>query len=85
MKVVNLKKEPCDVYIGRGSIFGNPFEIGKDGNRKEVIEKFRKWLFYSDEAEEVRREIPTLKGKVLGCFCKPKKCHGDILLKIANR
>lgn len=36
-QIVNKRKEPYDVYIGRGSIFENPFHIGQDGSREEVI------------------------------------------------
>ena len=44
-KVVNKNKEPFDCYIGRGSLFGNPFIIGKDGSRDEVISKYESWIF----------------------------------------
>lgn len=80
-KVVNKNKSPYDIYIGRGSIWGNPFIIGKDGTRTEVIEKYRNYIFNSPELLE---RIPELRGKVLGCYCKPKKCHGDILVELCN-
>jgi len=70
-----------DVYIGRGSKWGNPFIIGKHGNREEVIELYRQYVLGNPE---LRNSIPELKGKVLGCFCKPAPCHGDILAKLAN-
>jgi len=80
--VVNIRKELYDVFIGRPGPFGNPFVIGKDGSRLEVIEKFRQWSKTNPEfCKRVRRE---LKGKVLGCFCKPAPCHGDVLVEIAN-
>lgn len=78
-KVVNLRSEPYDVYIGRGSKWGNPFKIGTDGNREEVIIKYEIRL-RSDE--ELMSKIEELRGKRLGCFCKPKACHGDVLVKI---
>jgi hypothetical protein len=81
-KVVNLRKEKYEVYIGRGSKWGNPFVIGKDGGRDEVIEKYRGYLMNHPELiEDARKE---LRGKVLGCFCKPLPCHGDVLKKIAD-
>jgi hypothetical protein len=80
--VVNLKKEPYDVYIGRGSKWGNPFKIGRDGNRKEVIEKYENYLLNSPE---LMRDLQELKGKRLGCYCKPLPCHGDILVKHLNK
>ncbi len=70
------------VYIGRPSDWGNPFEIGRDGSRYEVISKYRKWLLKQpDLVERVKQE---LKGKDLVCFCYPQHCHGSVLLKIAN-
>lgn len=78
MKVVHCKKEKYDVYIGRPSKWGNPFEIGKDGTREEVIEKYRHWV------SSQKLPFEELKGKVLGCWCAPKACHGDILMELAN-
>jgi len=70
------------VYIGRPSPWGNPFEIGKDGDRAEVIRKFELRLEKSEELKaRVRKE---LKGRHLVCFCKPAACHGDVLLRFAN-
>lgn len=70
------------VYIGRGSCYGNPFIIGKDGTREEVIKKYID-LIESDEKLK-KLIIQRLKGKNLLCFCSPKPCHGDYLLKICN-
>ena len=81
-KVVHCKHEPYDVYIGRPSEWGNPFIIGKDGSREEVIEKYRDYIMsYQDIILRVGLE---LKDKTLGCWCHPKACHGDILAEIAN-
>lgn len=79
----NHKNYPEDcVYIGRGSDYGNPFIIGKDGTRKEVIEKY---INIIESDENLKKLIKTrLKGKNLLCYCKPKACHGDYLLKISN-
>jgi hypothetical protein len=79
-KVVNCKKEKYDVYIGRPSLYGNPFVIGRDGTREEVIEKYRIWILTQpDLIEKAKQE---LKDKVLGCFCKPLACHGDVLVEL---
>ncbi len=88
--VVHCKKEPYDVYIGRpvprsrlkASVWGNPFVIGKDGTREEVMEKYRAWLLSNTE---LLKRLPELKGKVLGCWCAPEACHGNILSEMANR
>lgn len=83
IKVVNkYHKIPYDVYIGRGSIWGNPFVIGKDGTREEVIEKYEEYLVNSPE---LLSKLPELRGKTLACFCKPQKCHGDIIAKYAYK
>ncbi len=79
MKVVHCKKEKYDVYIGRPSKWGNPFTIGKDGTREEVIEKYRKYILSN---KELMKLLPELKGKVLGCWCSPNKCHGDVLIEL---
>ena len=70
------------VYIGRGSSFGNPYVIGKDGDRDEVCDKFIELVESTDGLKEDLKS--ELKGKDLVCFCKPHRCHGDYLLKIAN-
>lgn len=89
--VVHCKKEPYDVYIGRGqgSSWGNPFShlqtsLGevKVDSREEAIACFREWVSQNPEMiEKIKRE---LKGKILGCWCSPKECHGDVLSEIAN-
>ena len=80
-KVVHCKKEPYDIYIGRGSKWGNPFKIGKDGNRQEVIDKYEEYI---RNKPELLTDLQELKGKTLGCWCKPKDCHGDVLAKLIN-
>lgn len=80
VRVVHCKVDPFDVYIGRPSKFGNPFVIGKDGDRAAVIEKFR---FYLDASPELRTAaVKELSGKVLGCYCAPLPCHGDVLAEV---
>jgi hypothetical protein len=81
-KVVHCKKSSYDVYIGRPSIWGNPFEISKDGSRNQVIEKYEDYLLNS---KELLVQLPTLAGKILGCWCSPLACHGDVLVKYANQ
>lgn len=80
--VVHCRRDRYDVYIGRPSKWGNPFRIGPDGTREEVIQKYREMIMGNKKLlEAARRE---LRGKVLGCFCSPKPCHGDVLAEIAN-
>jgi hypothetical protein len=79
--VVHCKAKQYDVYIGRPGIWGNPFKIGRDGNRQEVIDKYEAWI---RSQPEIMKTVKKLKGKVLGCWCKPAACHGDVLARIAN-
>ena len=79
--VVNLYKSALDVYIGRGSKWGNPFKIGVDGDRKTVINLYREWIIH----QPVFNDIEELRGKTLGCFCHPLPCHGDVLVEFLER
>ena len=81
-KVVNLRRDKYDIYIGRPSDFGNPYLIGKDGDRETVIALFKDYFLRRVQVEPYFREaILELKGKRLGCYCKPKPCHGDIIIE----
>lgn len=88
-----------NIYIGRrgvillekkrfpesNSIFCNPYKIGKDGTREDVLVKYENYIREKiAEDSSFSEELKNLKGKTLGCWCKPDKCHGDILLKLIN-
>ena len=80
--VGNKYKEEYDIYIGRGSLWGNPYKIGEDGTREEVIEKYRLYLWEQIKSGKITKEqLIALQSKRLGCFCKPQACHGDIIVK----
>jgi len=93
LKVVNrsIKAQCPDAYIiniMRPNVLGNPFMIGKDGNRTEVIEKYRHWLWSKVKSRTPdiitvlkRIKIETLTGNpvYLMCCCKPAPCHGDVV------
>ena len=81
-RVVNLNKESYDIYIGRPSKWGNPFQIGTHGTRKEVIEKYRDYILNN---KELMDSLHELEGKVLGCYCKPRSCHGDVLVELVKK
>lgn len=81
-KVVNIQCEPYDIYIGRGSKWGNKFIIGKDGDREEVIRKYREWILQNKYLLSCLHE---LKDKVLGCHCKPFLCHGSVLVELVEK
>jgi hypothetical protein len=83
-KVLNKKLHgvpPGAVYIGRPSIWGNPFVIGKDGSRDDVIAKFGTYMM---GRPDLITQLQKLAGKDLVCWCADKRCHGDVLVRLAN-
>lgn len=85
VKVVNRKKERYDVYIGRGTQAGNPFIVGPDGDNEECVRKYRKYFYWRLEwDEDFKKYIMSLKG-IMGCWCKPLPCHGDVIAEYRNK
>lgn len=96
--LVNIHhKVPYDVYIGRPKAgeawgFGNPFVVGVHAPRGRAIDMFERWLLTGDSQGSIHatserriwimKNIHSLKGKTLGCFCTPNPCHGEVLLKL---
>lgn len=88
-KVVHMKKEKYDIYIGRPSEWGNPFSH-RDGTlaaykvetREEAVAAYRKWILTKPE---LLKRLPELKDKVLACWCAPLACHGDVLAELADK
>ena len=89
--VVNINKEQFDIYIGRAGrgedgYFGNPFRTGSGISREDAVQKFQKYFTERIEKDsEFKRRVLALKGKRLGCFCKPKACHGDVIADWLNK
>lgn len=79
--VVHCKRDSYDTYIGRPSKWGNPFVIGADGSRDEVVAKYRAWIVTQPD---LMAALPDLKDKVLACWCSPEACHGDVLAALVN-
>lgn len=82
-RVLNKKHDTIPataVYIGRPSKWGNPFKLGKDGTREQVIELYKQHLKDSG----LVHCVSILEGKDLVCWCAPLACHGDVLLRLAN-
>ena len=88
--VVHCRRSEYDVYIGRPSKWGNVFShlpnatgvVAYVATREEAIAKFEEWLLARPLViEAAKRE---LRGKILGCWCSPLACHGDVLARIAN-
>jgi hypothetical protein len=77
------------VYVGRPTLFGNPFKIGEDGDRAEVVAKYREWVLHSSHPNALyTRDVlkqGQLRGKDLVCWCAPLACHADVLMELANQ
>jgi hypothetical protein len=87
--VVHWKKEPYDVYIGRPSPWGNPFSHRpgtlaefRVATRDEAIDAFERWFL--SQPELLAKAKNELRGRVLGCWCHPRRCHGDVIARIVN-
>lgn len=84
-RVVNILGEAYDVYIGRAGrghdgYFGNPVRLVYGAPRGSTLEAYRDYFYRRLENDlEFKRRVHSLKGKTLGCFCKPNPCHGDII------
>ena len=97
-RVVRLKRskgqivQNCDVYIGRRMTMGgwnlsaskwaNPFTIKEYKTAEAAIKKYKEYLLGN---KSLLADLPELKGKVLGCWCKPAACHGDVLVELVNK
>ena len=80
-RVVHCKMAQYDVYIGRPGDWGNPFPVEEYG-RIDSIEKYREWI---KTQPELLRRLSELRGKTLGCWCRPFfPCHGDVLKELAD-
>ena len=88
-RIVNMKREPDAVADGavridRRTVWGNPFEIGRDGNRAQVIARYRADLWRRIRAGEIAlAAVAVLDGRDLACHCVPKPCHGEVLARAA--
>ena len=89
-KIVNIKNENYDVYIGRAGrgqsgYFGNPFKLSSNETRGATIERYKSYFYQKLESDpQFREQIHALKDKTLGCFCKPYPCHGDVICEYLN-
>ncbi len=88
-RAVHCEREAFDVYCGRGSRrlglprskWANPFRIGRDGTREQVIAKHKRWL---PTQPHLIAALDELRGQTLGCHCAPEPCHCDTLVELAN-
>ncbi len=86
LEVINKYKEKGGVYIGRGSYWGNPYPINEStgDTREVVIAKYKHHLrkLYKEDKVIFIKELSKLSGNKLSCFCKPKPCHGDVIVEV---
>lgn len=95
-RVLNRKTDEIPdgaVYIGRGSKWGNIFTHRRDvaeksggkvmlvSSRDEAVERYQKYIWNN---QELRSHLPELQGRDLVCYCAPQRCHGDVLVAMAN-
>ncbi len=80
-RVVHCKRQPYDVYIGRPGKWGNPFVLKRESDRAAALEQYRAWVM---RQPELMAALGELRGKVLGCWCAPRLCHGDVLVELAD-
>ncbi len=90
--VVNIRRQEYDVYIGRAQgngrdgYFGNPFAVIRDGGREKAIAAYREYFLNRLKVDsEFAKRVQELKGKRLGCFCKPDGCHGDVIVEYLEK
>lgn len=89
--VVDINRDTYDLYIGRGSKWGNPFRRGVHGNRHACIARYKNWIVYGD-GRHLLADLHELEGRTLGCFCapdggvthetRPWVCHGQVLIAL---
>lgn len=87
--VVHNLHDEFDVYIGRevpergirGSKWGNPFIMAdeSDAERERAIAAYSDWI---TSQPELMSSLEELRGKRLGCWCAPSRCHGDVLVEL---
>jgi len=88
-RIVNLKREPDAVANGavridRRTVWGNPFVMGRDGTRVQVVARYRADLWRRIGAGEIALEaVAALNGRDLACHCAPLPCHGEVLARAA--
>lgn len=83
MKVVNQRDAIAEVRIDRSEKWGNPYRIGLDGDRAEVVTKYEAWI---RAQPELLAALPEIAGKTLGCWCDVPRvpCHGQVLIRLCR-
>lgn len=93
-KFVVGRANKCDYYIGRPSPLGNPFKMRKEEDRDKVCNKYERFfqLMLNNEDSDITNELKKVyalgKDKdrvILGCYCSPRRCHGDTIANFLNK
>jgi len=78
---VRTKSRTGVTMIDRSTVFGNPFPINFRCSREQSITKYKVWFYEMINHDQFREAVELLKNRVLGCWCKPLACHGDIIVE----
>ncbi len=88
-RVVHCKRESYDVMIDRTTMFGNPFPIGPRPwgcTREKSIEQYKNYFLARLASDpEFKKAVLALAGLTLGCWCKPKACHGGVIVEYLEK
>lgn len=83
-RVKGWRMPPNTIYVGRPTKWANPYRIGVNGNRDEVVELYKDWL--REKIEENPKFLEPLKGKDVACWCRlDEKCHADVIIEALGR
>jgi hypothetical protein len=84
--IYNKNTKNKERYPKKSSPFANPFKLKKDGDREEIIQKYKKHIIKKlDQDISLQKLLVSMENKNLGCWCHPEPCHGDILLKLIKK
>lgn len=79
--VSDIRDNVHDLKIDRTTIWGNPFKVGEAGTRQECLQKYKEWIITQSS---LLVKLKELQGKVLGCWCRNRKCHGEFLARLTD-
>jgi len=80
MRVTTKWDPTMTQYIGRPSVFGNPYPMRSEQDRELVIQQFERYARSNATLLQHIKALP--KDAVLGCYCASKACHGDVIIKL---
>ncbi len=79
------RKPAGAVVVTRSTRWGNPFPV-IDDDREFAVHLYRSWITLHPQAQPLRDDLKTLRGKDLCCWCPlDQPCHADVLLELANQ